>query len=416
MNDRFSAAAHERALQTLSTSDGALAILAIDHRDSLRVELSPDNPDSVSAADITQFKIDVVRELAPYASAVMLESEYSLPQIIDADVLPGSVGFLAALEAQGYLSDPGAGPTTFLDDFGAEQAKRLGASAAKLLLHYNPSHREHADAQRRVVETAVEMCRAVDLPLLLEPMFYDLADPDDQRLQVIAAARDLGGLGVDVLKMPFPIHSSIEDDKQWADACEELDEACAVPWALLSAGVGFGQYLAQLRTAVAFGCSGFTAGRALWREALAVTGEERSRVLREEVRSKFLLLTAAARRQRRAWDASVTESGLDDFDLPRWFGVRSFVHHDDAHRFEERVVTLAAPSADVAMDMGLAESAEYAQHVGGVALDAVQVFEIASSEIIESGSPGLIDGLEVYSQLHGDGAGTQAFLAPYFAE
>ena len=253
MIDRFSAAAHERALQTLSTSDGAIAILAIDHRDSLRVELSPDNPDSVSAADITQFKIDVVRELAPYASAVMLESEFSLPQIIDADVLPGSVGFLAALEAQGYMSDPGAGPTTFLDDFGAEQAKRLGASAAKLLLHYNPAHREHADAQRRVVETAVEMCGAVDLPLLLEPMFYDLVDPDDQRLQVIAAARDLGGLGVDVLKMPFPIHPSIEDDKQWADACEELDEACAVPWALLSAGVGFGQYLAQLRTAVSGG-------------------------------------------------------------------------------------------------------------------------------------------------------------------
>lgn len=406
--------AQVRGLQTASTSSGILAVLAIDHRDSLRVELNRDDPDSVTPEQITDFKLDVIRELAPYASAVMLETEYSLPQAIESEALPGSVGFLAALEAQGYLSDPGAGPTTFLDDFDAAAAKRIGASAAKLLLHYNPHKTEHAAAQREVVKQAVAQCAEAGIALFLEPMFYDLADEADQRVQVVAAVRDLGPLGPDVLKLPFPVHPSIDDIDEWRSACAEVESLSPVPWALLSAGVSFALYLRQLRCAVEAGCSGFMAGRALWREALEATGDERVRVLREECRPKFLQLLAAVSSSQRSWDNPVSESGADP-DLPRWFGVRTFVHHADVNKLEERVVLHRAASPEVAMELGVAEGDEYASAFSSEIIDAVQVYEIPMEQVVEADGK-LVEGVEVFSQMRATGDNLDVLLDHFLAE
>ena len=94
--------------------NGRFCVLAIDHRDSLRKFLSPDDLDAVSADELTALKVDIVGELAPMATGVMLEPEYSIPQVADAGALPSRVGFVAALEAQGYLGDLGSAPTTVL--------------------------------------------------------------------------------------------------------------------------------------------------------------------------------------------------------------------------------------------------------------------------------------------------------------
>ena len=123
----------------LTDSAGRFSILAIDHRDSLREFLAPDAPASIDAASITDLKIEVVESLADLATGVMLEPEYSIPQVLDAGVLPAGVGFLAALEAQGYLDDPEAEPTRLLDGWSPELAKASGASSAKLLLPYRPT-------------------------------------------------------------------------------------------------------------------------------------------------------------------------------------------------------------------------------------------------------------------------------------
>ncbi len=62
---------------------GRFCVLAIDHRDSLRKFLSPADLDAVSAGQLTSLKTDIVRELAPMATGVMLEPEYSIPQVAD---------------------------------------------------------------------------------------------------------------------------------------------------------------------------------------------------------------------------------------------------------------------------------------------------------------------------------------------
>ncbi len=102
-------------LDAISNDDGLFGVFAIDHRDSLRTFLAPEDPFGLDAAELTALKIELIGAMAHLATGVMLEPEYSIPQVIDAGVLPEGVGFLAALESQGYLGDPGAAPTEILE-------------------------------------------------------------------------------------------------------------------------------------------------------------------------------------------------------------------------------------------------------------------------------------------------------------
>ena len=155
----------------IADADGGIRVVAIDHRDSLRVLLSPKDPDALSATGITSLKIDIAAVLAPLASGVMLESEYSVPQVPDAGVLPAGVGFTVALEDQGYLADPGAQPTRVLPGWSVAAAVASGAAAAKLLVSYRPGA-PLASAQEDIARTVAAECLALDFPLVLEPLLY----------------------------------------------------------------------------------------------------------------------------------------------------------------------------------------------------------------------------------------------------
>ena len=275
-------AVNEVALTGISDGNGRFSILAIDHRDSLRRFLAPDDPDSLAAGDITALKIELVGGVADLATGVMLEPEYSIPQLIDAGALPAGVGFLAALESQGYLTDPGASPTTILDGWSIEQAGESGAAAAKLLLPYHPD-RPLARAQEAVVEHVLAGCRAIGLPLVLEPLFYDLDTPEDRSRVVVATARRFAAMQPDLLKLPYPGS---------ADACEEVTATASMPWTMLSGGGAFDDFRDRFTIAVAAGCSGFMVGRALWGEAALAAPHERPGLVREIVRPRFERLVA----------------------------------------------------------------------------------------------------------------------------
>ncbi len=64
-----------RGLQQCATAQGALAVLALDHRQGLRKTMRPSAPDSVTPAELAAFKQEVVGALAPAASAVLLDPE-----------------------------------------------------------------------------------------------------------------------------------------------------------------------------------------------------------------------------------------------------------------------------------------------------------------------------------------------------
>lgn len=276
-----------RLLQQCSTANNSLAVLALDHRNNLRNALRPDNPDQVSDADMSAFKQQVIAALAPAASAVLLDPEVGAAQCVTAGALPGSVGLLVALEATGYTGDPTARESQVLPDWSVEKARRMGASAAKLLVYYHPDAPTAAPIEALVKQVADD-CAKHELPLFVEPLSYS-PDPSVKKLPpqeryevVIETARRLTPLGIDILKAEFPLDITAEaDESRWFAACAELTKASRVPWVLLSASVAFETYLKQVTAACQAGASGVAVGRAVWQEATALTGEDRSLFLRD---------------------------------------------------------------------------------------------------------------------------------------
>ncbi len=271
------------------TCHGRFGVLAMDHRDSLRNFLAADDPRSVPRQAIVDLKRDLLEGLAAGATGVMLEPEYSIP-LVEEGLLPEGVGFTAALEAQGYMSDPESGPVGLLDGWSVQAAADSGAAAAKLLVFYRPD-RPHASAQEQAVSEILAECRRVGLPLMLEPMFYDLHDPSARPQIVLDTVSCFAPMGPDVLKLPFPVDPHHDSDQaRWAAACSEVSARCDMPWTLLSGGGGFGTYRSQLETAMTSGGSGFTVGRALWGEAALASSSERPRLLSEVIAPRLASL------------------------------------------------------------------------------------------------------------------------------
>ena len=298
-----------RGLEATSTSSGVFTILAIDHRDSMRAVLAPDDPQGLDPQVLTDVKLWLLQELGVEATAVMLDPEYSAAQAIVARKLPGHVGFLAAVEAQGYLGDPDARETLLLEDWGVGKAKRLGASGIKLLVLYRPDN-EAADAQDEMIRGVIADCAEHDIPLFLEPLAYQdsrASNPAEElaikrRKLVVETVARLSRLGPDILKVQFPQDTSYQPDQRaWADACAELDEASSVPWALLSGGDPYESFRDQVRVACEAGASGFMVGRALWSEAVMAPPGKRQELLDSVVRPRFRELSAIAQASARDW-------------------------------------------------------------------------------------------------------------------
>ena len=269
--------------------NGRYAVLAIDHRDSLRNVMAPDDPDSVTGRAIVDLKRDLVAGLASGATGVMLEPEYSIPQLLDGTLPPG-VGFTAALEAQGYMADPEAAPVSLLEGWSVQAAADCGAAAAKLLVLYRPD-RPHAVAQELAAADILAECRQVGIPLLVEPLYYDLESPSALPQIVLDTVDRFAPMNFDILKLPFPVDVVHEPDRsRWSAACSEITARCDMPWTLLSGGGTFENYYAQLEVAMASGCAGFTVGRALWGEAALAPPADRPAIITDLIAPRLAAL------------------------------------------------------------------------------------------------------------------------------
>ena len=272
-----------RGIAACASARGTFAVLALDHRQNLRKELRPADPDSVTYDEMVEFKQAVVRALAPVATGTLLDPEIGAAQSIADGSLPASAGLLVAIEATGYECPPTARVSRVLDGWSVAKAKRMGASAAKLLVYYHPEAANAADQERLVADVAAE-CRAADLALFVEPLSYSLVEGERlageaRRVVVVETARRLTAIGGDILKAEFPYDPSVTDRSRWREACVELDAASLVPWVLLSGGVDDATFEAQVSTACDAGASGILVGRSVWAEAATMAPVERDAFL-----------------------------------------------------------------------------------------------------------------------------------------
>lgn len=286
-----------RGLQQCSTSRGAISVLALDHRNNLRAAMRPEDPSSVTPQEIATFKTEVVASLAPKATALLIDPEFGAAQSIAAGSLPGTVGLLIAVEASGYVGDPGARISRVLPGWSVGKIRRMGATAVKFLAYYHPKA-PTAAAIEGVVREVADMCAEADIPLFLEPLSYSpdpavkKLSPEERHDVVLETARRLVMPGVDVLKAEFPLDAKADpDETHWAAACAELTAASRAPWVLLSASVTYDTFLRQVTVACQNGASGVAVGRAVWQEAPTLTGAERSAFLNQVAAPRMARIT-----------------------------------------------------------------------------------------------------------------------------
>jgi tagatose 1,6-diphosphate aldolase len=296
-----------RGLEACASPGGTFAVLALDHRQNLRKELRPEAPDSVTYAQMVDFKRAVIRALAPHATGSLLDPEIGAAQCIADGSLPGRAGLLVAIEATGYDGPPTARVSRVLPGWSVDQAKRLGASAAKLLVYYHHEAPNAGDQERFVAEVAAA-CRAADLALFVEPLGFDPATGgkltgEARRQGVIETARRLSAIGGDVLKAEFPYDAAVADQAAWKDACAELDAASVLPWVLLSGGVDDATFERQVAVACDAGASGVLVGRSVWAPAARMAPGERDTWLRTEGRRRLERLVRLVEEQGTPWHA-----------------------------------------------------------------------------------------------------------------
>ncbi len=293
-----------RGLKTTSLAhDEIFGIVAFDQRGSYRRML----PDNTPYEEAVALKEEIVGELTKYATAVLLDPVYGLSPAMK---MTGKSGLLLALEKSGYSGDDTAREPQFLDTWTPEKIRKMGASAVKLLVYYNPNTGDLADQLDELIKQKVAEIHAQDLPVFLEPMSYS-TDPDvkkdsaeyaaKKKQIVVETARRLSTTGADVLKMEFPLDYKHSDESEWRAACDELSAASTVPWVLLSAGVDFETFEKQTIVACESGASGFLAGRAIWKEAVGMTPDERAAFLSGTATQRIQRLLEIAGEKSRPW-------------------------------------------------------------------------------------------------------------------
>lgn len=281
-----------RGLQQISSARGTLTALALDHRQNLRKA----NPAFVDDEELSRFKIDVTSVLAEKATAVLLDPEVSAAQAIAQRAIPKDIGLVVAIESTGYTGDVTARRAQIIPGWSVEKAKRMGASAIKLLVYYHPDS-PTAQEIEDFTSMVAEECQKYDLALMLEPLSYSLDEnkkltSEEKRYIVVETARRLTPLNVDILKAEFPLDINDTDETKWVKACEEISSASITPWIVLSAAVDYDIFVRQVTVACNAGASGIAVGRAVWKEAVQMEANERSVFLRTVALERLSRLTS----------------------------------------------------------------------------------------------------------------------------
>lgn len=300
-----------RGLQQIADDSGFLTICAIDHRSALQKAMNKQNPGAVTYQDMVDFKLDLCRAVAPFASAVLLDPVYGAAQTIAAGILPGHIGLLVSLEETGYSGEKNARITELLHGWSVKKVKSMGASAVKLLVYFRPDLKEIASRQLALIARVADQCISEDIPLLVETVSYPVEEigvssrkfADIKPELVIETARQVTSLPIDVLKTEFPADTGFErDEKKLLGLCQKLDLASRLPWVLLSAGTDFETFSKQVEIACKAGASGFLAGRALWQEGVQIRSrEERMNFFKSTAVPRLKKLTEMVKKYGKPW-------------------------------------------------------------------------------------------------------------------
>lgn len=261
-------------LSTLQRPSGAYAMVAVDQREALRVMFAEHQEEPVTDEQLTGFKVAAARTLSPHASAVLVDRQFGLADVVDRQAVAPGCGLIAA--ADHFEPDYGelVGRSTIDRGIDTQTMEEQGAAALKLLVIYRPD----GDPGQRIaqVEEFVDICRQAGLISLIEPVSRPpvVGGDWDWDHGVLAAASELGSLGADLYKAEVPLRGQGDTD-EIRRRCARITEAVASPWVVLSSGVPQDVFPSAVELACSEGASGFLAGRAVWASCIGAADTER---------------------------------------------------------------------------------------------------------------------------------------------
>lgn len=257
----------ETDLSKLARPSGGFAMLAIDQRESMRAMFAEKQSTPVEDRQLTEFKLEALKALTPYASAVLIDPQFAWRRAIDEKVVAPSCGLIAAGDLFFAKGDEVVADVEIDETVVPEEIRGDGGVAMKLLVVWRPD--EPADKRIAMVDRFVERCRRAGLISVVEPVSrkardgrsYDLVDG------IFQAARELGGRGADLYKAEVPYGGS-GTETEIRDACAKLTNTIDSPWVVLSSGVTPDKFPLAVEWACREGARGFLAGRAVWRNVI----------------------------------------------------------------------------------------------------------------------------------------------------
>jgi sulfofructosephosphate aldolase len=294
-----------RRFAALARPSGALALVAIDQRESLRSMLRAAQLPATDD-DLARFKIAAAAALTPQASGLLVDPAYGLAPVLDAHALAPQCGLIVAGDRITAVGDQVVGESRFDAALDLNSFVAAGAVALKLLVLWR--REDLADARRAMVGRFLARCADLGVLSLVEGVVRGVdpaRDPDGHSRAVLEAARDLTEDGPDLYKAEVPTHGLAEAGEIEA-ASRAITATVPCPWVVLSAGTAPDAYPGGVHAACRGGASGFLAGRAIWAPALARAENpvDLERRLRTDAVGRLERLIAIVDESARAWSAA----------------------------------------------------------------------------------------------------------------
>lgn len=254
-------------------------MLALDHRESFKKYINPNNPEAASEQELVQAKAMIIESVQDQFSGLLIDLDWGLP-----GYKSKSKPYLLPLEKSGYMDNAGEKITEL--EYPAKQLKEQGASGAKLLLYFNPEAAS-VSQQIKTAQIALADSHANSLPFFLEIVTYGNEELGKTRAEWVLRSVEIlleNNIIPDVWKLEYPGD---------LDSCKKISKLVGpTPWILLTRGEKFSVFEKQLTDAVAAGAVGFLAGRALWQEISDYKNEaEKNNFLLAVVKQRFQVIS-----------------------------------------------------------------------------------------------------------------------------
>src|SRR3954454_17592326 len=133
-----------RGLQRISNPNGTLTMLALDQNSSMiemaHKALKTKGLDrEPSYEEIVEAKLDLMRQMAPAASGVLIDGYYGAWSAIASEAIPPDKGMLVRVEKSGSPKNRVGAPMGEVEPgWSVEKIKLMGADAVKLLAPFEP--------------------------------------------------------------------------------------------------------------------------------------------------------------------------------------------------------------------------------------------------------------------------------------